>query len=191
MAVNIKELLASALLDLCEKEKLESVTIQKLLSRTGVSRQTFYNHFRDKNDLIQYIYLTKIIPEYQDSEDMPDFYSSLLNAFRRMKQYHAFMKQACMMDDQNCLKEYIYDHCKSFDLAWHQTLYGNQQMPDSLRFATEYHAAASTSMTLSWILSDMPVSCEEMADFITRLRGLGMEQLFEGSCCQGNPYKIP
>ena len=87
------------------------------------------------------------------------------------------MKQACLMEGQNCLKDYIFNHCKEFDLKWHQELYGDEPMPESLRFATEYHATASSSMTLSWILSDMPVSCEEISKMITEMRGIGMEQL--------------
>ena len=41
-------------------------------------------------------------------------------------------------------------------------------------------------MTLSWILSDMVVSCEEMAHMITTMRSIGKDVLFK----QGNknPY---
>ena len=62
-------------------------------------------------------------------------------------------------------------------------------MPQALRFATEYHATASSSMTLSWILSDMPASCEEMALLITKMRGIGMEKLFADVKNGYNPYQ--
>lgn len=75
MAINIKEILAEGLLKLCETTPLNTITIQQLLNQTGVSRQTFYNHFADKNDLIQYIYLSKIIPEYNYADNIEmDFY---------------------------------------------------------------------------------------------------------------------
>ena len=92
------------------------------------------------------------------------------------------------MDTQNCLRDYIFQHCKEFDLKWHQELYGKNEMPSALRFATEYHAMASSSMVLSWILSDMPSSCEEMADLINKLRSIGMEELFKDSEIGKNPY---
>ena len=44
-------------------------------------------------------------------------------------------------------------------------------------------------MTISWVLSDMPVSCEEMAKLITDLRGVGMDKLFENAKIKGNPYQ--
>lgn len=190
MAIRVKDIIADGLLELCQSEKLESITIKQILHKTGVSRQTFYNHFLDKNDLIQYIYVTRMIPLYQDSGVSMNFYESLKDALQRMQKYHIFMKQACLMEGQNCLRDFMFEHCKTFDLEWHQKLYGTKPMPDALRFATEYHAMASSCMTLSWILSDMPVSCEELADLITRLRGVGMEKLLEGSERKENPYHI-
>ena len=191
MAINVKEILANALLELCENTLLNDLTIKQLLEYSGVSRQTFYNHFKDKNDLIQYIYLTRIIPDYHyhDREQL-DFKKSLIISFENMKRYHYFMKQACMMEGQNCLKDYIFEHCKAFDLKWHQELYGKTPMPETLRFATEYHAMASSSMTLSWVLSDMPVSCEEVATMIVQMRGIGMKELFKDGEFNGNPYAL-
>lgn len=189
MAINVKCIIATALLELCETKSLEALTVKQILEKSGVSRQTFYNHFIDKNDLIQYVYKEKIIPDFHDNNMNINFYDSLVIAFENIKKYHHFMKQACLMEGQNCLKDYIFNHCKEFDLKWHQELYGDEPMPESLRFATEYHATASSSMTLSWILSDMPVSCEEIAKMITEMRGLGMEQLFKNGKNKGNPYK--
>ena len=189
MAINVKNIIASALLELCETKSLEALTVKQILEKSGVSRQTFYNHFIDKNDLIQYVYKEKIIPDFHDNNMNISFYDSIVIAFENMKKYHHFMKQACLMEGQNCLKDYIFNHCKEFDLKWHQELYGDEPMPESLRFATEYHATASSSMTLSWILSDMPVSCEEISKMITEMRGIGMEQLFKNGKTKGNPYK--
>lgn len=186
MAVNMKKMLAKALLELNEHRSLDAITIQHLLDHTGISRQTFYNHFKDKNDLIQYIYEVYIIPDFDDYTKKMDFELSMLRTLTQMKKYSTFLKQACLMDGQNSLKEYMFKHCQAFDLKWHQHLYGSE-LPESLRFATIYHSTASTSMTLSWILSDMVVSCEEMAHMITVMRSMGMDVLFgEG---HQNPYK--
>ena len=124
MAIDIKEILANGLLDLCHKKDLSQITVKDLLETTGVSRQTFYNHFLDKNDLIQYIYNYKIINRFNGQNTNLDFYESLIESFEHMKQYQTFLKQACLMDGQNCLKEYISKHCEEFDLKWHQQLYG-------------------------------------------------------------------
>ena len=190
MSIDVKKILANALLNLCQKQSLQSITVSQLIKETGVSRQTFYNHFKDKNDLICYIYDTYIVPDFDEHHMDIDFYESLLQTFQNIKKYHKFMKQACQIEGQNCLKDYIVEHCQQFDLKWHQNLYGSDPMPDDLKFATIYHANASSSMTLSWILSNMPVPCEEIVDMIVQMRGLGMDKLFHSSeNYLGSPYQ--
>ena len=51
-----KELLAEALLHLSESAPVDKITVKQLVIESGVSLQTFYNHFKDKNDLILWIH---------------------------------------------------------------------------------------------------------------------------------------
>lgn len=68
-----------------------------LLEDTELSRQTFYNHFLDKNDLIAYVYDTVIVNEFD--EDMSiDFKLSLTQALNSLKKYETFVEQACLID---------------------------------------------------------------------------------------------
>lgn len=190
MAINIKEMFSASFLKLLKTRSLNKITIQSLLDDTGASRQTFYNHFQDKNALIAYIYNTRIIPDFtENSDENMDFYASLLSSFQKMKEYQSFLEQALKDDSPGCLKDYILAHCAEFDLAWHQKLYGSKQMSEELIFATKYHAIASSNMTISWILSGMRVSCEEMAKLIVQMRGIGMDELFASSDGKGNPYR--
>lgn len=190
MAIDIKELFVDAFLHLLQEKKLSSITIQNLLDETGASRQTFYNHFKDKNDLICYIYLTRMIPEYNvEPEVNMDFSASLLHSFQNMKKYQYFLEQALRQEDAGNLRDYILFHCADFDMKWHQLCYGTKTMPEELKFATKYHAIASSSMTISWILSGMPASCEEMTNMIVKMRGIGMDKLFSESDGSGNPYR--
>ncbi len=188
MAVDMKKILADGLLELCTKKDLRQVSIKEILAKTGVSRQTFYNHFLDKEDLICYVYDKRIIPEFDLNSAQVSFYDALLADFYRMKEHHVFLKQALAMEGVNSLKNHMYRHAQDFDLKWHQKAYGSQPLPDALAFATTYHASASVSMTLSWILGDMPVPPEEIVELITRMRSIGMEKLFATSKDGINPY---
>ena len=182
-----------ALLTLVEQEgvRLERVTVKRLLEVAGISRQTFYNRFLDKNDLIARVYERRIIGEFSEAQPSAsfDFRASLTAALRRMRAHGSFLQQAFRMSGQNNLTDYALEHSKAFDLAWHQSLWGSSPMPEELRFATEYHAMASSYMTISWILSGFPVQEEELADLITHMRGSGMERLFAGAERPGNPYR--
>ncbi len=92
MAIDTKELFVNALLALCKKQSLSSISISTLLKETGAARQTFYNHFQDKNDLICYIYRTKIIPDYQYPTDKQfNFSKALLDSFYQMEKHQDFL----------------------------------------------------------------------------------------------------
>ncbi len=185
MALDIKKVIINALFTINKSKSLEHITIKDLLNETGLSRQTFYNHFLDKNDLIQYIYNNMIVSNFKDYHDDFNFYQEMIICLTNMTNYQKFLKEACMMEGQNNLKDYIFDHCFEFDMKWHTYLYG-KELPDNIKFATKYHAIASSSMTLSWILSDMISPVEEMAAMITQMRSFGMDILLGDK----NPYYI-
>jgi len=62
LALDVKKVIADALLSLSEQKSLSKITIKDIQDETGFSRQTFYNHFRDMADLLHYIYRERILP---------------------------------------------------------------------------------------------------------------------------------
>lgn len=190
MAIDVRGIIIDALLSLVEDEgvPLERVTVKRILEKSGVSRQTFYNHFLDKNDLICAVYEERMVGAFTGTPRGFAYRDELEKALKRMHEHGEFMCQACKMTGQNNLSEHATRRAQEFDLAWHQSLWGADPMPEELRLATVYHAMASTQMALSWILSGFPAPEAELADLITRMRGIGMERLFEGAKTPGNPY---
>lgn len=55
-----KELLAASFFELAAKKRIDKITITQITSNCGLSQPTFYNHFKDKYDLIVWIYTTRI-----------------------------------------------------------------------------------------------------------------------------------
>jgi len=190
MAIDVESIVIDALLKLVEDDgvPLERVTVKRLLETSGVSRQTFYNHFLDKNDLICQVYEKRMVAAFTGTPNGFAYRDELEDALRRMHAHGTFMRQAVRMDGQNNLTEHVTERTQAFDLAWHQSLWGDEPMPEELRLATVYHAMASVQMALSWILSGFPAPEAELATLITRMRGIGMERLFEGAQTPGNPY---
>lgn len=185
MAIKIEDLLADALLELCKDKPLKNITIKDLRDRTGISRQSFYNHFKDKNDLIQWIYYHRVLVRFQEVCIEEDYYKDLLDYYNRVAEYHYFLKPAALMTDQNCLREYMYEHPFQWELKYHEIWCRENQteapVEEELRFFTRYHALASVGITIEWILEDMPVTPEVMADRIAYLKRIGMSQILKDS----------
>lgn len=170
-----KSEIMTALLQELEKTPLKKITIQQIAAKAGISKQTFYNHFRDKEELICAVYEHIIIPEF-DLDAFPEsFGQSYLRTLNAMKEYGRFMRQALLLEGQNDLKSYITSHCEQFDLAYHTHLYEDELPPD-LRLATIYHANASSAMTFSWILGGFVSSPQDMVKLVCAMRALGMDE---------------
>ena len=190
MAIDVESIVIDALLSLVEDEgiPLERVTVKRILERSCVSRQTFYNHFLDKNDLICQVYERRMVRAFNEAATGFAYRDELERSLAHMREHGTFLQQAMKMDGQNNLTEHVMRRTQEFDLVWHQALWGDDPMPEELRLATIYHAMASTQMALSWIHSGFPAPESELADIICRMRGIGMERLFEGAQTPGNPY---
>lgn len=52
-----KDILAESFLELAKKKRIDKITITEITDNCGMSQPTFYNHFRDKYDLIIWIYV--------------------------------------------------------------------------------------------------------------------------------------
>ena len=53
-----KELLAASLKELSALKPVDKITVREIAQNCGFTAKTFYNHFRDKYDLIEWIYST-------------------------------------------------------------------------------------------------------------------------------------
>ena len=54
MPADVKRQIANTLLQLLEKKSLEKITVKELVALCGISRQTFYYHFEDVLDVVDW-----------------------------------------------------------------------------------------------------------------------------------------
>ena len=98
---DIKGAYVAALLELCASKPLKKITVGDVLSEAGTARQTFYNHFRDINDLIAYVHIS-ILEENYPPFCPPDASEQV---FRFMLEHKEFYRQLPYHDGQNCFRD--------------------------------------------------------------------------------------
>lgn len=57
--MNTKEIFAQSFKKLSAQKSVEKISVREIINDCGFSKTTFYNHFRDKYDLIAWIYSTE------------------------------------------------------------------------------------------------------------------------------------
>ena len=66
---DIDQLLADSLKQLASKKLLEKITIKEITDKAGVIRPTFYNHFQDKFELLEWI-IRDVLEKCADPETL-------------------------------------------------------------------------------------------------------------------------
>ena len=101
-----KAALEESLKRLLLKKPLDKITITDITTDCGISRMAFYYHFKDKYDLINWIFYTEFVSnihleEYKDAlqllEDICDY----------LYQERDFYRVALKMEGQNSFQEYF------------------------------------------------------------------------------------
>lgn len=99
-----KELLTDSALDLLRSTPVGDITVAQIAEHCGVSQRAFYNHFRDKYDVMSWIYLREMEPHLMES--MEDWYLYMSDLFDREWNY---FENAQQYYGQNSLSDTIFD----------------------------------------------------------------------------------
>lgn len=120
---SIRDVIADTMLEILETKTIESVTVSSIIKETEISSRTFYNHFRDKYDVCNYIY-DRILDQhcwYHDGKrcTLNCFFENMTHAIR--KDYFQFFLNTTLYHGQNSLEEHIIER-------------GIQDLTDQLKF---------------------------------------------------------
>ena len=109
----IDTLLAESFKELALKHPIEKITIKEITDKAGVIRPTFYNHFQDKYEIIEYILEKEIKDKIQVliENDMEDDLLRLL--FTCLSKDKEFYKRLYLIEGPNSFDhlmfQFIYD----------------------------------------------------------------------------------
>ena len=79
--------LANSLKALAVREPFEKITIKKITDGAGVIRVTFYNHFQDKYELLEWIMRTEILDPVRILMQNEMFREAIVLIFTNMHSY--------------------------------------------------------------------------------------------------------
>lgn len=106
MAENLtKRALADALKALMETRPLSGITVGEICTQCQMNRKSFYYHFRDKYDLVTWIFSTDFFGTYLPEH--PDDTDTLLSLCRYLEREKVFYRAALRVDGQNSFHEYL------------------------------------------------------------------------------------
>lgn len=178
MKDKIKYQFANAMKQCMEKTPLEKITIKQLVDVCGMSRQTFYRHFIDKYDLINWYFEKILLKSFKHMGNGKTIKEALVNKFNYIKEENKFFKVAFENDKQNNLKEYdfalILDfYTKRIEERSHKPL------SNKIRFLLEMYCQGSIYMTMQWVFGKLEISSEKLAKELIEAMPSELSNLFQ------------
>ena len=111
-------LFAKAIKSLIKTQPLDKITVTDIVFQAGKTRQTFYRHFQDKYDLVNWYFEKLVLKSFEEMNQGGSLQEALNLKFAFIEQEHAFFKEAFKSNDYNNLIHYdfccIYDFYKKF-----------------------------------------------------------------------------
>lgn len=102
-----KKALAQAMKDLMQQVPLSQISISDICTRCQMHRKSFYYHFKDKYDLVNWIFYTEFFTAFIRQDQTLDTWDCLEEIFRHFYENKKFYKNALSVKGQNSFFEYF------------------------------------------------------------------------------------
>lgn len=157
---------ADAISDLAQNSPIDKITIADIVNYSGASRQTFYYHFKDKYELISWIYEKNANQILRIDDNYNSFKDSVMMVFQHLFRHKQFYRKAINMNKQNSFKDALFNHTCGYYKERVVQRFGEEAITDELIFSIEFNSYGAVNMCKKWINSGMPLSPDIMADRI-------------------------
>lgn len=158
-----KVLFAKTIQDMIKTTPLSKIRIKDLCDRCGTERQTFYYHFKDKFDLVGWIF-------EQDLKDALEMTNGkhgveqITHALIKMREKQIFYKKAFDDNSQNAISSYIQDYDVNILKQILKKHLGVTKLNEEMIFAIKYHSYGCLNYTIEWLTGNSDVTPEEFAE---------------------------
>lgn len=171
-----KRLFADTMMELMQTKTLQEIRVKDLCEKCGADRHTFYYHFRDKYELVAWIYASGAEKSMGKQNGFMGVEESAA-ALRSIQQNKNFYRKAFADNSQNAFWQYIQDYNVRLYTNMLEKHYGPEVLTEDVLFSLSYHCHGCLGLTYDWIMQDFPVSAEELARKMTEVMPLVLKKI--------------
>lgn len=165
-----KKAIAEGMKEITKKKSFDKITVTDITEACGLNRQTFYYHFQDKYDLVNWIYYTEIISIVVDDLTYENSVDKITQMLTRMKKEDYFYMNTLKASVKNEFEEYLNRLVTELFYEIIGRITKETTMEESeIRFIAEFYAFGMTGTIINWALHGMKESPEYIASQIQNL----------------------
>lgn len=163
-----KEKMVASFKNLSLKKPIQKITVQEIVEGAGVIRSTFYNHFQDKYQLLEWIFTTKVLFPAKPLIQNNMLHEAVVLIFVNLLKDKEFYGRVYRLEGQNSfesiVKSSLYDtlldfmnkRCQQGKAPVHRLL--------SKENLAEYYSQFLGFIVIAWMRDGMEASPQEMGE---------------------------
>lgn len=158
-----KHMLAQAMKELMAVKPMEKISIGEIVSRCGLNRKSFYYHFSDKYQLVNWIFHTELLARIEQT-DKQDFWETLSAICEYLFENKAFYCNALSFSGQNSFAHYFRKILQPIFTFHFSSMFDGRE---DREFHAVYFADATRVAITRWLVED---ACIPPRRFIELIR---------------------
>ena len=159
-----KDLLAESFKDLAQTKSVDKITVKELTRNCGLTAPTFYNHFRDKYELMAWIYNQRVESSLKNlgkGYSFEDVICEWMEIVREDEKFYMnILKNAV---GQNSFRYATNDHAINLIVEWIKTRHALDELSPEIFFCIKFFMRGVSDLVKDWCLLHMEYTPREMA----------------------------
>ena len=152
---DIRKKLSEAMEYLLSRKNLDDIPVSEIAKMAGVSRRTFYRHFCDKYELVNWYY----------DEFYEESFGSIVLGLKIYRQKRSVLKHAYESRDINGLKNHDIEITRRIYETFLKQR-GADIRSEIMWFSIEIAVRGGSDMVIQWMLGNIDLPAEKMARLI-------------------------
>lgn len=171
-AEKTKKKMANALKELMETKSFEKITVLDITNACKIHRQTFYYHFRDRYELLDWLLYNELLVPFIDNFNFDNMYDRLYNIFEAMLKDKKFYQNALKINSDDLTRYVSRIATEQFteiirNLAKDNGIESNDK--EAAVVISEFFGYGISGVVMSWAQRGMKETPREMTDRIEYL----------------------
>lgn len=151
-----KFMIARGLKQLLETNSFLDISVGDIAQHCKISRNTFYYHFRDKYDVISWIFYAEITPLIGDTISMDQWGSGMRALCRYMQENKSFYMNVLQFEGQNSFADCLMDFYQNLVRTLIVNAGGEQLLkPNQIKMISRFYAHGMSGVLLDWVKNGM------------------------------------
>ena len=170
MSQTTKRAIEASLKNLLLQKPLDKITISDITEDCGISRMTFYYHFKDIYDLIEWSCVEDATRALEGNKTYDTWQQGFLQIFETVKANKPFIMNVYRSVSREQVELYLYK--MTYDLlinVVNEEAAGMDVSEEDRKFIANYYKYAFVGLVLDWINGDMKEDAQKIINKLSLL----------------------